>query len=104
MSKWIYEARFPDAPLRPEIVVKGRAAWALKLLVQRGKRGCSPISEPTGPRWSSYIFSLRRAGFPIETIHESHRGDFPGRHPRYVLSDTVTLNRTEASTDDPQAK
>ncbi|WP_417491021.1 winged helix domain-containing protein [Maricaulis sp.] len=103
MTKWLYEARFPDAPQRPEIIVKGRAAWALKLLVQRGKRGCSPVSEPTGPRWSSYIYTLRRAGFPIETIHESHRGDFPGRHARYVLTESVTLQRMEASANDPQA-
>ena len=103
MTKWIYAARFPDAPLRPEIIVKGRAAWALKLLAQRGKRGCSPVSEPTGPRWSSYVFSLRRAGFSIETIHESHRGDFPGRHARYVLTESVTLQRVEASANDPQA-
>tara|TARA_R110002124_G_C8908956_1_gene510435 strand:- start:1035 stop:1349 length:315 start_codon:yes stop_codon:yes gene_type:complete len=103
LSEWIYEVRFPDTSRRSEITVIGRAAWASKQLVQRGRRGCSPVSEPTGPRWSSYIYTLRRADFSNETIHESHRGDFPGRHARYVLTESVTLQRVEASANDPQA-
>ena len=96
MSNWIYTASFPDHTDRAPVTVKGRDAWALRLLVQRRARGCSPISEPTGPRWSSYIHRLRRAGFSIESIHESHRGEFPGRHVRYVLRERVELAPMEA--------
>ncbi|WP_417495617.1 winged helix domain-containing protein [Maricaulis sp.] len=96
MSKWIYTASFPGHTDRARVTVKGRDAWALRLLVQRGERGCSPVSEPTGPRWSSYIHRLRRAGFSIVSIHESHKGEFPGRHVRYVLRDRVELARMEA--------
>jgi hypothetical protein len=96
MSKWIHSASFPDQADRAPVTVKGRDAWALCLLVQCGPRGCSPVSEPTGPRWSSYIHRLRRAGFSIESVHECHRGDFPGRHVRYVLTERVELARREA--------
>lgn len=92
MSKWIYTASFPDQADRGPVTVKGRDAWALNLLVQRGPRGCCPINEPIGPRWSSYVHRLRQAGFSIESIHESHKGEFPGRHVRYVLTERVAIS------------
>ncbi len=70
--------------------VVGRDAWALLNLIQAGARGCTPIDTP-GPRWSHYIFKLRRAGFIIETIDESHGGPFSGTHARYVLRSSVTV-------------
>lgn len=70
--------------------VVGRDAWALKNLMDAGKRGCTPIDHP-GPRWSHYVFKLRRAGFIIETIHEDHSGPFAGTHARYVLHSDVTI-------------
>jgi hypothetical protein len=70
--------------------VVGRDAWALLNLLRTGERGCTPIDTP-GPRWSHYVFKLRRAGFTIETIDESHGGPFAGSHARYVLRSRVTI-------------
>ena len=76
-------SRAPSLKLRvrigdgPAIVVLGREAWALRMLVAAGERGCTPIDHP-GPRWSGYIHDLRAMGFVIETIHETHGGPFPG--------------------------
>ena len=70
--------------------VVGRDAWALLNLMRVGERGCTPIDTP-GPRWSHYVFKLRRMGFVIETIDESHGGPFAGSHARYVLQSQVTV-------------
>lgn len=70
--------------------VVGRDAWALQNLITAGKRGCTPIDHP-GPRWSHYVFKLRRMGFVIETIHEDHGGPFAGTHARYVLHSDVSI-------------
>lgn len=72
--------------------VIGRDAWALKNLLDAGKRGCTPIDHP-GPRWSHYVFKLRGMGFIIETIHEDHGGPFAGTHARYVLHSVVTIRQ-----------
>lgn len=69
--------------------LKGREAWALSRLIEAGQKGVTPVSEPTGPRWSAYVFNLRHRGFDIETRHERHGGPFPGTHARYVLHDDV---------------
>jgi hypothetical protein len=76
------EARRDDSG--ETIRVAGREAWALHALVEAGDRGCTPIEHPA-PRWSHYIFLLRRRGLDIETIDESHGGPFKGSHGRYVL-------------------
>jgi hypothetical protein len=72
------------------VEVKGRDLWALKQLFAAGSRGCTAIDNPA-PRWSGYVHNLRRAGFEIETIHESHKGAFPGTHARYILHTTVEI-------------
>jgi hypothetical protein len=72
--------------------VIGRDAWALQNLLRAGERGCTPIDTP-GPRWSHYVFKLRRAGFIIETVDENHGGPFAGTHARYVLRSRVTILR-----------
>jgi len=72
--------------------VIGRDAWALKNLMDAGKRGCTPIDHP-GPRWSHYVYKLRGMGFIIETVHEDHGGPFAGTHARYVLHSQVTILR-----------
>lgn len=77
----------PDGGTRK---VVGRDAWALANLVRAGRRGCTPIDTP-GPRWSHYVYKLRRAGFIIETIDEPHGGPFAGTHARYVLRSDVTI-------------
>jgi hypothetical protein len=74
---------------KPFIIrAKGRNAWALDRLRKAGARGCTPITEPAF-RWSAYVHNLRRLGVPIETVTESHGGDFPGHHGRYVLRAAV---------------
>ncbi len=71
--------------------VSGRDAWALDELIRAGRRGCTPIDNP-GPRWSAYIFNLKRVyGLAIETRHEPHTGSFPGMHARYVLMTQVEI-------------
>jgi len=72
------------------LTFKGRDAWALRELMDAGDLGVTPLDTP-GPRWSGYVHKLRGAGLVIETIHESHRGPFPGTHARYVLRSTVTV-------------
>ena len=75
---------------RGDVVVAGRARWALECLISAGERGCTPIDTP-GPRWSDYVFKLRGQGLTIETITEKHEGPFSGTHARYVLRSIVTL-------------
>lgn len=72
------------------VEVIGRDAWALLNLIRAGERGCTPIDVP-GPRWSHYVYKLRRAGFVIETIEEAHGGPFAGHHARYVLRSQVSV-------------
>lgn len=92
-KKWA-KARFAvhqsDGTFR-EIVVEGRVRWALECLILAGAAGCTPIDHP-GPRWSAYVFKLRRKyGLTIETITEAHDGPFSGHHARYVLRCHVTF-------------
>ncbi len=77
----------PNGPVR---AFKGRFAWALREMIRAGSRGVTPIEQPA-PRWSHYIYRLRREGVPIRTIPEKHAGAFPGQHGRYVLSAPVTI-------------
>lgn len=83
-------ASFPDQPERPPVRVAGRDAWALQELASAAQQGCTAIENP-GPRWSAYVFNLRRAGFDIETVHEAHHGRFAGTHGRYVLRDRLVI-------------
>jgi len=71
--------------------VRGRDAWALLELIAAGPKGCTPIDNP-GPRWSAYVFNLRRIGLSIETQHERHKGPFAGTHARYVLRSAVEIS------------
>jgi hypothetical protein len=68
----------------------GREAWTLRHLVNAGRTGITTIDHPA-PRWSHYVYKLRRAGLIISTDFESHRGDFPGTHGRYRLETPVTV-------------
>ena len=74
----------------------GREAWALLQLHRAGLVGCTPITHP-GPRWSGYVFKLRRRGLRIETINESHGGPFAGHHARYVLRSRIRIVATDIS-------
>jgi len=73
-----------------ELTVAGRQAWALDALVRAGDAGCTPIDHP-GPRWSDYVFKLRRDGIGVETIDERHAGPYAGTHARYVLKGPVVI-------------
>ena len=72
------------------MTIIGRDAWALHQLSLAGATGCTPITNP-GPRWSHYVFKLRGMGFDIETVTESHEGQFAGHHARYVLRSSISL-------------
>ena len=74
----------------PEQTFKGRFAWALDRLVAAGEKGCTPIDQPA-PRWSHYVYGLRRQGVAIETVTENHEGAYAGHHARYVLNVPVTV-------------
>ncbi|RWG23329.1 MAG: hypothetical protein EOQ55_00810 [Mesorhizobium sp.] len=76
--------------------LEGRVGWALQQLVDAGKGGCTPVTHP-GPRWSDYVFKARALGFVIETVHESHGGQFPGHHARYVLHSDVSIVSEETA-------
>jgi hypothetical protein len=79
------------------VTVRGREAWALLALQAAGERGCTPIDHP-GPRWSGYVYDLRRLGIVIESVREHHGGEYPGDHVRYVLrSRVVILDQTDTS-------
>lgn len=80
------------------LAVTGRAAWALNELIEAGERGCTPIENP-GPRWSDYIFKLKRHGLVIETVDERHGGAFAGSHARYVLRSAVTVVERQRQQD-----
>ncbi|MFG1257322.1 hypothetical protein V5F79_08335 [Xanthobacter flavus] len=82
------------APSEPEggsvVTFKGRAAWAFAQLIDAGERGVTPIERPA-PRWSHYVFLLRRGGVSVETIDETHGGPYSGTHARYVLRSAVKV-------------
>ena len=78
---------------KPPQIFTGRQAWALDALIRAGAIGCTPIATP-GPRWSDYVFKLRRDGVAVETIDEGHGGAFRGTHARYVLRTSVLVLRT----------
>lgn len=68
--------------------LKGREEWALSHLLAAGSRGCTPIDTP-GPRWSDYVFKLRRRGIDVETVTEPHGGPYAGTHARYRLRSRI---------------
>jgi hypothetical protein len=81
---------FRVVPEGVERHLSGRLAWALHALIIAGQNGCTPLEHP-GPRWSGYVYRLRLAGLPIETIDECHAAPYPGRHARYVLRATIEI-------------
>ena len=83
-------------PSGATVTVTGRDAWALDRLMKAGEAGCTPIDQPA-PRWSHYIFKLRRAGIAVETITENHGGAYAGNHARYVLRTPLTVVQREAA-------
>jgi hypothetical protein len=78
---------------RPAQTFFGRQAWALNELLAAGETGCTPITTP-GPRWSDYVFKLRRDGVSVETVDEPNGGNFSGRHAKYIVRSSVRLIET----------
>lgn len=75
----------------------GRDAWALRQLMAAGTSGVTPIDQPA-PRWSHYIYKLRKAGIVISTEHIAHAGPFPGTHGRYRLeTKLIVLEKKDAA-------
>ena len=68
----------------------GREAWTLKRLVDAGPIGVTTVDHPA-PRWSHYVYKLRKAGLTITTDYEPHKGDFPGNHGRCRLETPVSI-------------
>ena len=77
-----------------EQTFRGRKAWCLDRLLNAGPRGVTPLEYPA-PRWSDYVFKLRRDGLTVETITEKHGGPYSGDHARYVLRTPVTVIEAE---------
>lgn len=88
LKAFVVKARI--LPNGQAMTIVGRDAWALHELYLAGKVGCTPIDNP-GPRWSHYVYKLRRMGFDIETITENHGGQFSGHHARYLLKSAIAL-------------
>jgi hypothetical protein len=84
------------------VIATGREAWALAQLIEAGERGCTPINQPA-PRWSHYVFLLRRRGLDIETVEERHGGPFKGCHGRYVLRTPMTVLALSGAGEDRHA-
>lgn len=81
------KARIGDGPEKKFL---GRFAWTLDELVKAGPRGVTPMERPA-PRWSHYVYRLRRDGVAIETVTEKHAGNYSGTHARYVLRAPVIV-------------
>ena len=74
----------------------GREAWTLRHLMSAGSEGVTTLDQPA-PRWSHYVFKLRKAGLVITTTHEPHAGAFPGTHGRYRLETPVSIVPSEVA-------
>ncbi|MFK4720547.1 hypothetical protein ABIE89_001647 [Bradyrhizobium niftali] len=79
--------RMPDGTHQ---TFSGREAWTLRHLLNAGTRGLTTLNHPA-PRWSHYIYKLRKAGLCISTDYEGHKGEFPGTHGRYRLETPVEV-------------
>lgn len=79
--------RLPDGSRQ---TFQGREAWTLRHLLNAGPTGITTLEQPA-PRWSHYVFKLRKAGLVISTDRESHGGAYPGSHGRYRLETPVAV-------------
>lgn len=66
------------------VIPKGRPRWTLKPLLQAGLKGYKPITQ-LGPRSPDYMVERGKAGSDIGAIHQSHDGQSPSTHARYVI-------------------
>jgi hypothetical protein len=96
MARLRIEIEIVEEPAPRRLSLQGRPAWALLKLDSAGEDGCTPIDTP-GPRWSDYVFKLRKVGIDVATIDEPHGGQFAGTHARYVLRSRVNVLSTEGN-------
>jgi hypothetical protein len=87
MNSTKIKIRLPDGSQQSFV---GREAWTLRRLADAGSRGVTTIDHPA-PRWSHYIFKLRKAGLTISTEYEAHGGTYPGTHGRYRLETPLQI-------------
>ena len=87
MTSTKIKIRLPDGSQQSFV---GREAWTLRHLVRAGRIGMTTIDYPA-PRWSHYVYKLRKAGLVISTDYEPHKGDFPGTHGRYRLETSIEV-------------
>lgn len=85
----IHQPGVPGGDVTVNII--GRDGWALLHLMAAGSKGLTTLERPA-PRWSAYIFKLRRAGITIQTDEEGHKGTFAGTHGRYTLMSNVSVS------------
>jgi hypothetical protein len=85
--------RLPDGNRQ---TFQGREAWTLRHLLNAGSSGITTLEQPA-PRWSHYVFKLRKAGLVISTDRETHGGAYPGNHGRYRLETQVTVVPEDAA-------
>jgi hypothetical protein len=89
-------------PVPDPIIVNGKAAQTLALLIQRGARGVtSDEAQSLGwaRRTSEYVRKLRRAGIPILTTRETSD---EARIGRYTLGGAVVVVGPEVSMTAPR--
>lgn len=84
MPKDVVELLVQRLDTREMLRVKGREAWTLNCLLETEQSGVVPLERPA-PRWSAYVYSLRKRRLVIYTIDEQHAGPYSGTHGRYVL-------------------
>ena len=85
-----------DGGLAVDLMAIGRDGWALLELVNAGSNGLTALTNPA-PRWSHYIYKLRRMGVDIETQEERHEGPFAGNHGRYRLRSDIRILDVEGA-------
>ena len=76
------------------VSLKGREAWCMAQLIVHGNAGVTPLERPA-PRWSDYVFRLRKRLLPVRTIDEAHGGAYRGHHARYRLETSVDIIEQE---------
>lgn len=76
------------------LCLKGREAWCMAQLITHGQAGVTPLERPA-PRWSDYVFRLRKRLLPVRTIEEAHGGAYRGHHARYRLDTPVDIIEQE---------
>jgi len=80
-----------------DLIAVGRDGWALSQLLNAGETGLTTLQNPA-PRWSHYVYKLRRMGVNIATINEKHGGPYSGTHARYILQSKIRVLDTERPT------